>query len=160
MDLNEELFLTTSSKKHHYVTAILSHTNMPESRQNNACHQLTNWSATFIQWTWEKPEQWTGNRRFFTPRFQGSLPPLPPSLSLSVSVSLSLSLGTGRREPWERGFCSPRLAHGAKMPRLPRLAHNAPVMQANSIRNTNFDYKIISLRSWPYGRSFRKESLR
>ena len=86
-------------------------------------------------------------------------PPIPLSLSLSLSlclsVSLSLSLGTCRRELWERGFCSPRLAHGAKMPRSPRLAHNAPVMQANSTRSTNFDYKIISLRSWPYGRSFR-----
>ena len=69
-----------------------------------------------------------------------------------LSLSLSLSPGTGRREPWERGFCSPRLAHGAKMPRSPRSAHNAPFMQANSTCNT--------LRGWLYGRSLRKESLR
>ena len=27
-------------------------------------HQLTNWNATFMCWTWEEPEQWTGNRHF------------------------------------------------------------------------------------------------
>ena len=28
------------------------------------CHQLTNWNAKFMWWTWEQPEQWDGNRRF------------------------------------------------------------------------------------------------
>ena len=90
------------------VTAILFQTNILESRQNNARHQLTNWSATFMQWTWEKPEQWTGNRRFFTP---------PPTSFPGFSPSrpyLSRSVGTGRREPWERGCFSPCLAHQPK----------------------------------------------
>ena len=90
------------------VTAILFQTNMPESRQNKAHHQLTNWSATFMQWTWEKPDQWTGNRRFFTPpptSFPGFSPNCP---------YLSRSVGTGRREPRERGCFSPCLAHRPK----------------------------------------------
>ena len=45
-----------------------------------------------MQWTWEKPEQWTGNRYFFT-SFPASSPtpytflPLPPPLSLPLSLS-------------------------------------------------------------------------
>ena len=90
------------------VTAILFQTNMPESRQNNARHQLSNWSATFMQWTWEKPEQWTGNRCFFTP---------PPTSFPGFSPNrpyLSRSVETGRREPWERGCFSPCFAHRTK----------------------------------------------
>ena len=39
-------------------------TNMPESRQNNALSVNQYWKATFMLWTWEELDQWTGNRCF------------------------------------------------------------------------------------------------
>ena len=39
-------------------------TNMPESRQNNALSVNQYWKATFMLWTWEELDQWTGNRSF------------------------------------------------------------------------------------------------
>ena len=38
---------------------------VPDKHARTTRHQSTNWNARFIQWTWEEPEQWTGNRPFF-----------------------------------------------------------------------------------------------
>ena len=75
-----------------------------------------------MQRTWEKPEQWTGNRRLFT-----SSPTSFPGFSPN-SPYLSRSVGTG--------LLVLRIAQNAASPRL---AHKAPVKRANSTRNTNFD---------------------
>ena len=117
--------------------------------------KLTNWSATFMQWVWEKPEQWTGNRRFFTP---------PPTSFPGFSPNhpyLSRSVGTNRREPWKRGCFSPCLAlrpkcrfHLAWL-----IKHLLSGLIPRAIRISTKKY-IISLRVWPYARSLRKESLR
>ena len=135
------------------MTAILFQTNMPESRQNKALHQLTNWSVTFMQW--EKSEQWTSNRRFFTP---------PPTSFPGFSPNrpyLSRSVGTGRREPWERGCFSPCLAHWPKCRfhlawLIKRLLS---VLIPRSIRIST-KKNFITLLVWPYDRSLRKESLK
>ena len=137
------------------TTRNLFQTNMPESRQNNARHQLTNWSATFMQWTWEKPKKWTGNRRFFTP------PPTSVSEFSPNRPYLSRSVGTGKREPWGRGCFSPCLAHQPKCRfHLSWLIkHLLSVLIPRAIRILT-KKNIISLRVSPYGRSLRKESLR
>ena len=126
------------------VTDILFQTNMPESRQNNARHQLTNWSATFMQWTWEKPQQWTGNRRFFT-----SPPTSFPGFSPNRPY-LSNSVGTVRRELWERGCFSPCLAHWPKcrfdLAWLIKHLLSGLILRAIQISTKK---NIISLRVWP-----------
>ena len=112
-------------------------------------------SATSMQWTWEQPQQWTGNRHFFTP---------PPTSFPGFSPNrpyLSRSVDTGRGETWERGCFSPCLVHRPKcgfdlawliMRLLSGLIPHA--IRISTKRN------IISLCVWPYGRSLRKESLR
>ena len=54
----------TASSKEHDCMMPGCQTNMPESRQNNAASINQYWKAMFMLWTWEEPDQWTGNRRF------------------------------------------------------------------------------------------------
>ena len=64
LEQNEE-FLEQHCQKNTTACMMPGHqTNMPESRQNNASSITQHWKATFIQWTWEEPGQWTGNRNF------------------------------------------------------------------------------------------------
>ena len=42
-------------------------TNKPESLQNNASSINQYWKATFMWWTLEEPDQWTGNGCFIFP---------------------------------------------------------------------------------------------
>ena len=52
-----------SSKEHDWVMP--GHqTNMPESRQNSTSSINQYWKATFMWWTWEEPDPWTGNGCF------------------------------------------------------------------------------------------------
>ena len=54
----------TASSKEHDCMMPGHQTNMPESRQNNALSVNQYWKATFMLWTWEELDQWTGNRSF------------------------------------------------------------------------------------------------
>ena len=54
----------TASSKEHDCMMPGRQTNMPESWQNNASSVNQYWKVTFMLWTWEEPDQRTGNRRF------------------------------------------------------------------------------------------------